>query len=215
MPADIRAHENLKAKGGEIKMVLLASDFDQSRFLKAEDIKGERKFHIKEVTVETVGDGVDKKQKLICWFTNDAHGLVVNKTNNRVLRGAFGDDTAGWKNKIIVIFTMMVTMRGQLVPGLRVRIPPPKQVQPGPTIMSRGKETQPVGGNSHNQPAAQSAPQPVVQAPVQPVVQATAQPVVTKPSAVLDEEDEDEELSSPVQHDPELDDDQPDDEIPF
>jgi hypothetical protein len=186
-------------------MVLLASDFDQSRFLKADDIKGERKFRIKEVTVETVGDGADKKQKLIAWFTNDKRGLVINKTNNRLLRGAFGDDVSGWQNKIIIIFMMMVSMRGQLVPGLRVRIPPPKQAQPGPTIMSRGKETQPVGGNSHNQPAAQSAPQPVVQAP--------AQPVVTKPSAVLDEEDE--ELSSPVQHDPELDDDQPDDEIPF
>jgi hypothetical protein len=140
MPVDTRTHENLKARGGEIKMVLLASDFDQSRFLKADDIKGERKFRIKEVTVETVGDGVDKKQKLIAWFTNDKRGLVVNKTNNRVIRGAFGDDVAGWQNKIIVIFTMMVSMRGQLVPGLRVRIPPPKQAQPGPTIMSRGKE---------------------------------------------------------------------------
>ena len=187
-----------------MKMVLLASSFDQSRFLKADDIKGEKKFRIKDVTVETVGDGADKTQKLIAWFTNDKRGLVINKTNNRVLRGAFGDDTTGWQSKIIVVFVMMVTMRGQLVPGLRVRIPPPKQAQPGPTIMSRGKETQPVGGNSHNQPAAQSAPQPVVQAP--------AQPVVTKPS-VLDEEDE--ELSSPAQHDPELDDDQPDDEIPF
>jgi len=155
-------------------MVLLASAFDQSRFLKAEDIKGEKKFRIKEVTVETVGEGADKKEKLIAWFTNDKRGLVINKTNNRVLRGAFGDDTAAWQSKIIVIFVMMVTMRGQLVPGLRVRIPPPKQAaQPGPTIMSRGKETQPVGGNSHNQPAAQSAPQPVVQVP--------AQPVVTKP----------------------------------
>jgi hypothetical protein len=187
-------------------MVLLASDFDQSRFLKAEDIKGERKFRIKDVTVETVGEGADKKQKLIAWFTNDKRGLVINKTNNRVLRAALGDDTAGWQSKIIIVFVMMVTMRGQLVPGLRVRIPPPKQVQPNPTIMSRGKETQPVGGNSHNQPVAQSVPQPVVQAP------APAQPVVTKPS-VLDEEDE--ELSSLVQHDPELDDDQPDDEIPF
>ena len=31
-------------------MVLLASDFDKSRFLKAADIDGERKFRIKSVT---------------------------------------------------------------------------------------------------------------------------------------------------------------------
>ena len=43
------------------------------------------------------------------------------------MKGAFGDDTAGWANKIIIVFTMMVDMRGQIVPGLRVRIPPPKQ----------------------------------------------------------------------------------------
>ena len=170
-------------------MVLLASDFDQSRFLKADDIKGERKFRIKEVTVETVGDGADKKQKLIAWFTNDKRGLVVNKTNNRVLRGAFGDDVAGWQNKIIVVFTMMVSMRGQLVPGLRVRIPPPKQAQAGPTVMSRGQETQPIGGNGQGQPAAAKPP--------------------------VKEEVKEETKPSPVQSDPELDDDQLDDEIPF
>jgi len=106
-------------------MVLLASDYDQSRFFKADDIDGERKFRMKTVTEEMVG--TEKEKKLVVWFTNDAKGLVLNKTNNRVLRGAFGDDTVGWAKKIIIVFTMMVDMRGQIVPGLRVRIPPPKQ----------------------------------------------------------------------------------------
>jgi hypothetical protein len=30
---------------------------------------------------------------------------VLNKTNNRTIRGAFGDVVDGWKNKIIVLFT--------------------------------------------------------------------------------------------------------------
>ena len=37
-------------------------------------------------------DGKAEK-KLVLWFTNDERGLVLNKTNNRTIRGAFGDDT--------------------------------------------------------------------------------------------------------------------------
>ena len=108
-------------------MVLLASDYDKSNFLKANDLNGERKFRIKLVTEEDIGTGANKEKKLVVWFTNDDRGLVLNKTNNRVLRGAFGDDTAGWAGKIIVLFSMMVPMQGKMVAGLRVRIPPPKQ----------------------------------------------------------------------------------------
>jgi len=108
-------------------MVLLASEFDQSRFLKAADLLREKKFRIKEVTAEIIGAGDGKERKLIVWFTNDEHGLVLNKVNNRVLRAAFGDDTAQWIGKIIVVFPTMVDMRGRMVPALRVRIPPPKQ----------------------------------------------------------------------------------------
>src|SRR6516225_9940374 len=101
-------------------MVLLASDFDQSRFLTADDLSGgERKFKIKDVTVEEVGG----KEKLVAWFTNHKKGFVVNKLNNRVLRAAFGDDTARWKDRIIVLFSTLVQFGGRMVPGLRVRIP--------------------------------------------------------------------------------------------
>ena len=106
-------------------MVLLASDFDKSKYLKAEDLKAEKKFRIKAVTVEEVGE--KKEQKLVVWFTNDERGLVLNKTNNRTIRNAFGDDTKAWEKMIIVIFPTMVDMRGKLTPALRVRIPPPKQ----------------------------------------------------------------------------------------
>ena len=75
-------------------MVLLASNYDQSRFLKAADLPGEKKFRIKSVTEEEVGVGKDKEKKLVVWFTNDPRGLVLNRVNNRTIRGAFGDDTA-------------------------------------------------------------------------------------------------------------------------
>jgi hypothetical protein len=105
-------------------MVLLASNYDQSRFLRAEDLANEKKFRIKEVTEEEM---VDKTTKLVVWFTNHKKGLVLNKTNNRTIRGAFGDDCAGWKDKIIVVYPTTVDMRGKMVPALRVRIPAPKQ----------------------------------------------------------------------------------------
>jgi hypothetical protein len=109
-------------------MVLLASEFDKSKYLRAEDLPTAKKFRIKDVTVETIKSGEHgEEDQLVVWFTNDKRGLVLNKTNNRTLRGAFGDDVEGWKGKIIVIFQTMVDFRGKMVPGLRVRLLPPKQ----------------------------------------------------------------------------------------
>jgi hypothetical protein len=108
--------------------MVLASDFDKSKYFRAEDLQSEKKFRIKEVTVDEIANNRgEKEDKLIVWFTNDKRGLVLNKTTNRVLRGAFGDDVSGWKAKVIIIFPTPVPFRGKMVPGLRVRIPPPKQ----------------------------------------------------------------------------------------
>jgi hypothetical protein len=115
-------------------MVLLASDYDKSRFHKADGLDGDLKLRIKGVTEELVGAGAEKEKKLVVWFTNDERGLVLNRVNNRALRGAFGDDTAGWAGKVIIIFPTMVEMRGKMVPGLRVRIPPPKQASQAATV---------------------------------------------------------------------------------
>src|SRR3974377_69738 len=106
--------------------MLLASSFDMSNFFKAADLTAEKKLKIKNVTAEDVGVGKDKERKLVVHFTNDDRGLVLNRVNNRTLRGAFGDDTAGWVNKIIVLFPTSAEFRGEMKPALRVRIPPPK-----------------------------------------------------------------------------------------
>jgi hypothetical protein len=110
----------------EALMVLLASDYDQSRFLKAQDLTTEKKFRIKNVTEEEIGIGKDKERKLVVWFTNDARGLVLNRVNNRTIRGAFGDTCESWTGKIIVAFPTMAEFRGEMKPALRVRIPSPK-----------------------------------------------------------------------------------------
>ena len=107
-------------------MVLLASAYDQSRFFNAGDLPTEKKLKIKAVTEEEIGIGKDKEKKLVVWFTNDPRGLVLNRVNNRTLRGAFGDVCDGWAGKIIVLFPTMAEFRGTMKPALRVRIPPPK-----------------------------------------------------------------------------------------
>lgn len=113
-------------------MVLLASQYDQSRFWKAADIAADKKCKIKNVTEEFVGMGKDKEQKLVVWFTNSEKGLVLNRVNNRVIRAAFGDAVDGWTGKIIVIFPTMAEFRGEMKPCLRVKLPAPKSPPPKP-----------------------------------------------------------------------------------
>ena len=58
-------------------MVLLASTYDQSKYFRAGDLSGDLKLRVKNVTEETIGEGADRQQKLVVWFTNDKRGLVL------------------------------------------------------------------------------------------------------------------------------------------
>jgi hypothetical protein len=108
-------------------MVLLASSYDKSKYLRAEDVPRETTLRIKRATEEVIGMGTEREQKLVAWFTNTEKGLVLNRTNNRTIRAAYGDDTAGWAGKLVTVFLTQSDFKGRLVPALRVRIPPPKQ----------------------------------------------------------------------------------------
>ena len=96
--------------------MLLASDYDKSKYLKATDLDRERKFRIKSVTADELGVGKDKETKLVVWFTNDERGLVLNKTNNRALRGAFGDNTADWATELSRCFRRRWTFAARWAP---------------------------------------------------------------------------------------------------
>jgi hypothetical protein len=108
-------------------MVLLASNYDQLRFFRAEDLTQEKMLRIKSATEELIGP--NRQKKLVVWFTNHPKGLVLNRTNNRTMRGAYGDNTAGWVGKLIVLFRTKTDFEGELVDALRARIPPPKQAK--------------------------------------------------------------------------------------
>ena len=169
-------------------MALLASDFDQLRFLNAAAVPVPRKFRIKNATVENMEK--DKEQRLVVWFTNEKRGLVLNKTNNRILRAAFGDDVDGWTGKIVILYSEMKN-NGKL--GLSVRIPPPKQ----PTAAIPQPQPQPSGSRGAATPLPQSGNgaaammKPEMASPAQAV---PASDPELKPDAVvpLDEELDDE-----------------------
>jgi hypothetical protein len=138
--------------------MLLASDYDKSKYFKGTDLDREKKFRIKTVTSDELTDRTgQKEEKLIVWFTNDKRGLPLNKTNLRTLKGAFGDDTAGWAAKVIAMFPVMADNNK---PGLRVRILPPKHAA------AAAPSTQPAspGGNG----AAAAPPPPAADPELEP-----------------------------------------------
>jgi hypothetical protein len=105
-------------------MALLASMYDQSKYFKAADFQKPRRMKIKSVTEEMVGQGAEQTKKLVVWFINDERGLVLNRVNNRTIRGAYADDVAGWIGKQIELFQTEAEFRGKIGPALRVRTAP-------------------------------------------------------------------------------------------
>jgi hypothetical protein len=142
---------SITANEEEIAMVLLASSYDQSKFFRAEDVPQEKTLKIKGVSEETMAD---QSQKLVVWFTNNKKGLPLNRTNNRTIRGAYGDDTAGWTNKLIVVFPTQADFRGKLVGALRVRIP----IKENPNITT-GPQTATTKSAAKTKPAPAAEPE--------------------------------------------------------
>jgi hypothetical protein len=140
-----------------MNMVLLASTYDQSRFFRAEDLPQEKTLKIKGVTEEMVGEGADQKKKLVVWFTNSQKGLPLNRINNRTIRGAYGDDTAGWTGKLIIAFPTQADFRGRLVGALRVRMP----IKENPNVTTGPQPTaSKSAAKAKTKPAPATAPEP-------------------------------------------------------
>jgi hypothetical protein len=137
-------------------MVLLASTYDQSKFFRAEDLQEEKLLKIRGVTEEKVGQGADQSQKLVVWFANSKKGLALNRTNNRTIRGAYGDNTDGWIGKIIAVFPTQADFRGRLVGALRVRIPPKEN----PRVTTGPQATTKSAAKSAAKPAPAPEPEP-------------------------------------------------------
>ena len=115
-------------------MVLLASNYDKSRFLKAADQAGEEVPDQGRHRREVRQDG-DKEKKLVVWFTNDKRGWCSTRptTARSAAPSATTRPTGPARSSSCSPRWSIPRQDG---PALRVRIPPPKQAhrhtyQPG------------------------------------------------------------------------------------
>lgn len=97
-----------------------------SAYVKSSDLNGgTRTLTIKEVKLEDLGQGADKKTKPVLFFEEAQKGMVLNVTNKNVIKDAYGPETSAWIGKPLEVFATKVEFKGQQTDGIRVRIPAP------------------------------------------------------------------------------------------
>ena len=100
------------------------TDLFPSRYVKAGDLDaGPQTMAIRELAVEEIGQGKDRQDKPVLHFHNRDKGLVLNVTNMRTIEDAYGTETDDWLGKSIELFSTKVPFKGDLVDGVRVRVP--------------------------------------------------------------------------------------------
>ena len=108
--------------------------YDQSRFLKAEDIDSGEDYTriIESITEEEVGQGRDKATIPVAWFRGDyKKGLGLSaKINRNMLAYNFGSsETDDWWGRKVVFFRTMTEYQGKPIPCIRFR--PKEEVNGG------------------------------------------------------------------------------------
>lgn len=103
------------------------NDAYPSKYLTAADLEGEdRVVKIKNVTLETLGQGAEAEDKLVLALHNEDKGFVCNKTNATTIAKVLGsDDTDDWLGKSITIGPREVQFGKDMVWSIRVTTPPP------------------------------------------------------------------------------------------
>ena len=95
-------------------------DLFPSRYLKAADLKGQKRIlTISKITSEEIGK--DKKAEPIIYFQKCKKGLVLNKTNAKRIAEVLGSKTlSDWPGKSVALYSKMVEFAGDLVPAIRI-----------------------------------------------------------------------------------------------
>ena len=92
-----------------------------SKYLRAADLEDQDKLvTMKSVQIEEISGS---EHKPVLYFVEEAKGMVLNKTNSKVIAKTYGDDTEGWPGKKVVMYPAMVDLRGDMVEAIRLRIP--------------------------------------------------------------------------------------------
>lgn len=92
-----------------------------SKYLRAADLEDQdRLVTMKHVQIEEISGS---EHKPVLYFAEEAKGMVLNKTNSKIIAQAYGDDTDSWAGKKIVMYSAMVDLRGDMVEAIRLRKP--------------------------------------------------------------------------------------------
>jgi hypothetical protein len=124
-----------------------------SKYLKAATLGDQvARVRIDHVATEDVsGKGEDPKPVL--YFIGKDKGMVLNKTNANIIRGAYGDETDDWHGKPVEIYVADVQFAGDMVAGLRVRIPKASTGNQGAKPAPKAAEPSPVSDDPQFQEA--------------------------------------------------------------
>jgi hypothetical protein len=131
-------------------------DLFPSRYLKAADLKGQKRvLTISKLTSEQV-DRKKEKDDTVIYFQKCTKGLVLNKTNAKKIAEIVGSKTIGdWPGKAVTLYPKMVEFAGDLVEAIRVDYPngaaaiPLKSPAPAASAASPANE-------NHSEPPAES-----------------------------------------------------------
>jgi hypothetical protein len=104
-------------------MAISIDDLFPSRFLKAADLKGQRRtLTMSKITSEEIGK--EKKKEPVVYFQKCSKGLVLNKTNAKKIAEVTGSRTIdSWPGKAVVLYPKMIEFQGEYVNAIRVDSP--------------------------------------------------------------------------------------------
>lgn len=92
-----------------------------SKYLAAADLKG--KTPIVTITQIEMAKMPDGQSKPCIFVNNNPKGILVNKTNAKMIAKLYGNETDAWIGKKIKLIAAWVEYQGDTVQGLRVRPP--------------------------------------------------------------------------------------------
>lgn len=113
------------------------NDAYPSKYLKADfDVPedGMLVLTILDIRLELIGQGKDAQNKPVIYFHETDKGLVLNKTNWKLIDQALGtDETDDWEGRKIALYSTDVQFGQDMTRGIRVSSKPPKGKTPAPT----------------------------------------------------------------------------------
>lgn len=117
-----------------------------SKYIKAADLQDRNieviMDHIMMEEIKDPKDPDDAKVLPVLYFQGVPKGMVLNKTNSKVIAAGYGKETDRWRDMPIVLFSAMVDAWGETVDAIRVRLPAARE---GVTSIDRPRDDSPLG----------------------------------------------------------------------